>query len=77
MTGARRAVARDRALPRGLWASWPEGHAYAALPRDEHDALARRQERIEVTTHEGDVSASGFWRESRPFTIDLRRQVTG
>ncbi len=59
-----------------LWAWRPNGGPYPGLPRDEHEALARRQERIVVTTHEvaqhGDVTATGHWSEARPFTIDLR-----
>jgi uncharacterized protein (DUF2126 family) len=51
----------------------PGGGPYTGLPSDDHDALARRQERIKVTTREGDASASGYWPEARPFTIDLRR----
>ncbi|MGE5183905.1 MAG: transglutaminase family protein [Acidobacteriota bacterium] len=57
-----------------LWAWKPGGGPYAALPRDDHDALERRQERIKVATHDGGVAASGYWREARPFTIDLRRE---
>lgn len=56
-----------------LWAWKPGGGPYASLPRDEQDALERRQERILVTMRDGDVSAPAFWREARPFTIDLRR----
>nr|MBA3539474.1 transglutaminase family protein [Deltaproteobacteria bacterium] len=55
-----------------LWAWRPFGGPYPGLATDEADALARRQERIMVTTREGDVSASGHWAEVRPFTIDLR-----
>jgi uncharacterized protein (DUF2126 family) len=55
-----------------LWAWRPDGGPYAGLPRDESDAVRRRQERIKVTTCVGDVSASGHWTEIRPFTIDLR-----
>jgi len=43
------------------------------LPHDATEALARRQDRIRVSTQEGDVEAIGTWREDRPFTIDLRR----
>ena len=56
-----------------LWAWRPDGGPYPALPRDDADALARRQERIRIATAPGDVTASGFWPETRPFTIDLRR----
>jgi uncharacterized protein (DUF2126 family) len=58
-----------------LWAWRPGGGPYAGLPHDEQEALARRQERIEVTTRDGEVTASGFLREARPFTVDLRRDV--
>jgi hypothetical protein len=43
------------------------------LPADAAEALERRSERIKVTTHDRDVTGHGYWRESRPFTIDLRR----
>jgi len=56
-----------------LWAWKPGGGPYACLPRNDQDALERRQERIRVTTRDGEVSAPAFWREARPFTIDLRR----
>jgi uncharacterized protein (DUF2126 family) len=56
-----------------LWAWRPGGGPYSGLPRDDRDALERRQERVKVTMLEGDVSAPSFWREARPFTIDLRR----
>jgi uncharacterized protein (DUF2126 family) len=56
-----------------LWAWTPQGGAYAGLPRDDHDAIARRQERIAITTNDGEPSAIGHWQESRPYTIDLRR----
>lgn len=55
-----------------LWAWRPAGGPYNGLPRDEHEALERRQERIQLTTQSGDVSAAGHWGEQRPFTIDLR-----
>ncbi len=55
-----------------LWSWRPGGGAYTGLPRDEVEAIARRQERITVTTRQGDVTASPRWRERRPFTIDLR-----
>ena len=55
-----------------LWAWRPGGGPYAGLPRDEADAISRRQERIKVRTFDGDVAATGHWTESRPFTIDLR-----
>ncbi|HEY1555652.1 MAG TPA: transglutaminase family protein [Kofleriaceae bacterium] len=50
----------------------PSGGAYDALPADDADALARRTERIRIATRDGDVEAAGFWRETRPFTVDLR-----
>ena len=55
-----------------LWAWRPSGGPYAGLPRNEADALERRQERINVTTTAGEVAAIGNWPETRPFTIDLR-----
>jgi uncharacterized protein (DUF2126 family) len=60
-----------------LWAWRPSGGAYDGLPRDDRDALARRQERIKIATREGGISAARFWREARPFTIDLRREPIG
>ena len=57
-----------------LWAWRPDHGPYPGLPTDEHDAFARRQERIRITTKTGDVTATGRWSESRPFTIDLRRE---
>jgi uncharacterized protein (DUF2126 family) len=58
-----------------LWAWRPSGGAYSGLPDDEKTALIRRQERIAVTTQQGEVTATGHWTESRPFTIDLRREA--
>lgn len=58
-----------------LWAWKPDAGPYLGLPRDDEDALARRQDRIRITTREGEVRAHGYWNESRPFTIDLRREV--
>ena len=53
--------------------SWrPGGGAYDGLPTDDSDAFARRQERIKITTRDGDVTGSGHWAEARAFTIDLR-----
>ena len=63
---------QGRAQTIELWAWRPNGGPYTGLPRDEHDALDRRNERVKVTTREGDVTASSYWTESRPFTIDLR-----
>jgi uncharacterized protein (DUF2126 family) len=56
-----------------LWAWRPGGGPYDGLPRDDHDALQRRQERIKIEVRDDDVTATGFWREAMPFTIDLRR----
>jgi len=55
-----------------LWAWQPNGGPYQGLPADDADALERRNGRIKVTTHERELVADGFWREDRPFTIDLR-----
>jgi len=57
-----------------LWAWRPGGGAYSGLPQNAGEALARRQERICVTTLDTEVTATGHWSESRPFTIDLRRE---
>jgi uncharacterized protein (DUF2126 family) len=57
-----------------LWAWRPGGGPYPGLPADEADAIARRQERISVTTRDGDLAARGRWPEPRPFTIDLRAE---
>ena len=56
-----------------LWASRPGGVAYSEPPRDSTDAQRRRTERISVTSLDGGVEASRSWRETNPFTIDLRR----
>lgn len=57
-----------------LWSWRPDGGAYAGLPIDGNDALARRQDRIRITTTEGEaVAAAGFWPESGRYTVDLRR----
>ncbi len=56
-----------------LWAWRPAGGPYEGLPRDATEALVRRQERLELTTRAGDVSANGYRVEVRPFTVDLRR----
>jgi len=55
-----------------LWAWRPGGGAYAGLPADEAEAVARRQERIAVVTRPGTLTAAAHWPEQRPFTIDLR-----
>jgi uncharacterized protein (DUF2126 family) len=56
-----------------LWAWRPSGGPYATLPHDDREALERRQERIRIVTRDAGTPAAGYWRESRPFTIDLRR----
>ncbi|HSN26563.1 MAG TPA: transglutaminase family protein, partial [Kofleriaceae bacterium] len=56
-----------------LWASRPGGETYSEPPRDATDAQRRRTERISVTSVDGGVEASRSWRETNPFTIDLRR----
>jgi len=55
-----------------LWSWRPGGGAYTGLPRDAAEAVARRQERIAVTTRDGELTCASHWRELRPFTIDLR-----
>jgi uncharacterized protein (DUF2126 family) len=56
-----------------LWAWRPSGGPYDGLPVDDAEALARRNERIEIITHDhGAATADTYWREARPFTIDLR-----
>jgi len=55
-----------------LWSWRPGGGAYTGLPADEAEAIERRQERIAVTTRDGDIAAPAHWPEQRPFTIDLR-----
>jgi uncharacterized protein (DUF2126 family) len=55
-----------------LWSWRPGGGPYTGLPRDEAEAVMRRQERIAVITRDGDVSARSRWLEPRPFTVDLR-----
>jgi len=56
-----------------LWAWRPTPGPYPGLPADELDAIARRQERIVVTTRDGELTAPATWRESHLFEIDLRR----
>ncbi len=56
-----------------LWSWRPAAGPYDGLP-DAAEAVVRRQQRIVVTTRDGDVAASGTWPASRPFTIDLRRE---
>ncbi|HWO25859.1 MAG TPA: transglutaminase family protein [Kofleriaceae bacterium] len=58
-----------------LWSWRPGGGPYAGLPRDDGEALARRQERISVTELPGEPRAHGHWQEARPFTIDLRLEA--
>jgi uncharacterized protein (DUF2126 family) len=58
-----------------LWAWRPHQGPYDGVPRDDGEALERRQERIKITTRDGDdIQAQSFWAETRPFTIDLRRR---
>ncbi len=64
---------QGRAQTIELWAWRPHGGPYPSLPADEREALDRRNERIKITTREGDVTAATYWTESRPYTIDLRR----
>ena len=59
-----------------LWAWKPNGGAYDGLPLDDAGALERRQQRIRVTTRDGEVAAPSFWQEPRPFTIDIRRNAS-
>jgi uncharacterized protein (DUF2126 family) len=55
-----------------LWAWRPGGGPYPGLPADATDALARRQDRIRISSLAGEPAAAGHWSEARPFTIDLR-----
>jgi hypothetical protein len=55
-----------------LFAWKPDGGPYDGLPTDETEALARRQDRIRVHTHDGFLDASTYWPATRTFTIDLR-----
>jgi len=70
--GARIVDASTQRWELSLDGSGPDRIAVAGLPVDEVDALARRQERITVSTTTGDVAATGHWTEMRPFTVDLR-----
>jgi uncharacterized protein (DUF2126 family) len=63
---------RGRAQRVELWSWRPGGGAYEGLPTDANDALARRQERIAITTRDGEIAATGRWREQHAYTIDLR-----
>ena len=63
----------NRAQRVELWAWRPSGGPYPGLPKDAADALVRRQERIVIATRDGEIAAAGYWLETRPFTIDLRR----
>jgi uncharacterized protein (DUF2126 family) len=57
-----------------LWAWRAEGGPYPGLPHDATEALARRSERIRITTHDGsDLEVNGTWADPRSFTIDTRR----
>lgn len=52
--------------------SWkPDGGPYEGLPTDPSEALARRNARIKITVAER-ITVAGHWRETRPYTIDLR-----
>jgi uncharacterized protein (DUF2126 family) len=55
-----------------LWAWRPAGGPYDGLPADAADALDRRQERIKIAMHDRELVADRYWREVRPYTIDLR-----
>ena len=55
-----------------LHAWQPDRGPYPGLPTDETDAFARRQDRIRITTRDGDVATTGHWPQPRPFTVDLR-----
>jgi len=55
-----------------LFAWRPGGGPYPGLPQDDAEAIGRRQERISVITHDGELTASGRWPARQPFTIDLR-----
>lgn len=55
-----------------LWAWKRDGGPYEGLPADDADALARRQDRIRVHTHDGFLDATTYWPTTRTFTIDLR-----
>lgn len=55
-----------------LWGWRPDGGPYSGLPTTASDALARRTERIRVTTRDGGIDALSSWTESRPFTVDTR-----
>jgi uncharacterized protein (DUF2126 family) len=58
-----------------LFAWKSDSGPYPGLPRDDEDALERRQARIHLSTHSGETTAHHYWRETRPFTIDLRREA--
>jgi uncharacterized protein (DUF2126 family) len=59
-----------------LWAWKADGGPYDGLPRDDGDALGRRNERVKITTHDRPVEGDGHWPEARPYTIDLRGDRT-
>jgi uncharacterized protein (DUF2126 family) len=56
-----------------LHAWQPGGGPYPGLPADEHDALARRTDRIRITTRDGTVTADAHW-HVQGHSIDLRQR---
>ncbi|MGE0547766.1 MAG: transglutaminase family protein [Kofleriaceae bacterium] len=60
-----------------LWGWRAAGGPYDGLPRDATDALERRNERIVITMHDGDVAAREHWVQHQPFTVDIRQPYTG
>jgi uncharacterized protein (DUF2126 family) len=60
-----------------LWAWRRDGGPYPGLPADAEEALARRNQRIAISVRPGDVAATAFWPEVRPYTIDLRLSAAG
>jgi hypothetical protein len=56
-----------------LWAWRPDGGPYEGLPQDDAAALTRRNERVRITTRDGeDADATSFLGETRPFTMAVR-----
>ena len=74
---ARRSSGRGagRAQRIELWAWRPERRPVRRRCRTTTtEALARRQERIRITTHDGnDLEVSGAWPDPRSYTLDTRR----